>query len=82
MGAQQYFILFFTHPNEFRTTENMVNYWLWHDARDITAKKEIANSGWDRETMRTCWKFLDLTSRSFASQPLLETIAALLLSPN
>ncbi|KZT36866.1 squalene synthase, partial [Sistotremastrum suecicum HHB10207 ss-3] len=64
MGAKQYFILFFTHPNEFR---NLVNYWLWHDARDITAKKEIANSGWDRESMRTCWKFLDLTSRSFAA---------------
>jgi farnesyl-diphosphate farnesyltransferase len=52
------------HPLEFRT---LLNYKLWHDpARDITAKQEHETSGWDRDTMRRCWEFLDLTSRSFS----------------
>ena len=35
--------------------------------RDITAKSEHATSGWDRKSMRRCWEFLDMTSRSFAA---------------
>lgn len=51
--------------NEFRA---LAQYFIWHDPkRDITAKQEHATSGWDRESMRDCWTFLDLTSRSFAA---------------
>ncbi len=57
--------LLLTNPVEFRT---LVNFWLWHEGkRDITAKREHPTSGWDRPSMRRCWEFLDLTSRSFAA---------------
>ncbi|EEB99568.1 hypothetical protein MPER_00731, partial [Moniliophthora perniciosa FA553] len=43
-------------------------YWLYHEQkRDITAKQEHETSGWDRATMRRCWEFLDMTSRSFSA---------------
>ncbi|KAG6331798.1 hypothetical protein ID866_7291 [Astraeus odoratus] len=57
--------LLLTHPTEFRT---LVQFYLHHEQkRDITALQEHPTSGWDRESMRRCWKFLDMTSRSFAA---------------
>jgi len=57
--------LLLTHPDEFRV---LVQFWLYHEQkRDITAQQEHPTSGWDRESMRQCWKFLDMTSRSFAA---------------
>ncbi|EMD39123.1 hypothetical protein CERSUDRAFT_152093 [Gelatoporia subvermispora B] len=64
MGVVSMLVLLLTHPLEFRT---LVQYKLWHDEnRDISAPGEVQNSGWDRKTMRRCWDFLDLTSRSFS----------------
>lgn len=64
MGALSMLVLLLTHPVEFRT---LLQYKLWHEAnRDITNPTEWKNSGWDRQSMRRCWDFLDLTSRSFA----------------
>ncbi|KAI0832114.1 squalene synthase [Trametes gibbosa] len=64
MGAASMLTLLLTHPFEFRT---LVQYKLWHEPqRDITALTEHATSGWDRPSMRRCWEFLDLTSRSFS----------------
>jgi farnesyl-diphosphate farnesyltransferase len=46
----------------------MIQYKLWHEAkRDITAQREYETSGWDRASMRRCWEFLDMTSRSFSA---------------
>ncbi|KIJ65348.1 hypothetical protein HYDPIDRAFT_152079 [Hydnomerulius pinastri MD-312] len=57
--------LLLTHPGEFRT---LVQFYIFHEQkRDITAQQEHPTSGWDRATMRRCWDFLDLTSRSFAA---------------
>lgn len=57
--------LLLTHPLEFRT---LVQFYLFHAVkRDITAQQEHPTSGWDRQSMRRCWDFLDLTSRSFAA---------------
>lgn len=64
MGFVDKAALLVTHPNEFRT---LLQFWLWHDQRDVSAPEDHANTGWDRETMRKCWGFLDLTSRSFAA---------------
>lgn len=57
--------LLVTHPLEFRT---LLQYWLFHEQkRDITSQQEHPTSGWDRASMRRCWDFLDMTSRSFAA---------------
>jgi farnesyl-diphosphate farnesyltransferase len=57
--------LLLTHPDDFRT---LIQFWLYHEQkRDITAQQEHPTSGWDRESMRQCWKFLDMTSRSFSA---------------
>ena len=57
--------LLFTRPGEFRT---LLQFKLFHEAkRDLTAIHEHPTSGWDRRTMRRCWEFLDMTSRSFAA---------------
>lgn len=57
--------LLLTHPIEFRT---LLQFWIYHEQkRDISAKQEHPTSGWDRESMRKCWEFLDLTSRSFSA---------------
>lgn len=46
----------------------MLQYSIWHEPRrNITATSEHDTSGWDRQTMRDSWAFLDLTSRSFAA---------------
>jgi|SRR5882762_11097835 len=65
MGLASYLTLLLTHPDEFRI---LVQFWLYHEQkRDITAQQDHPTSGWDRESMRRCWKFLDMTSRSFAA---------------
>ncbi|KAJ7694539.1 hypothetical protein B0H17DRAFT_931588, partial [Mycena rosella] len=52
------------HPLEFRT---LLQYRIYHDQkRNITAPREHATSGWDRASMRRCWEFPDMTSRSFS----------------
>ncbi|GAA5913959.1 hypothetical protein JCM6882_002580 [Rhodosporidiobolus microsporus] len=50
-----------------RPTEmkSIITYKLWRDPlNNIESNPE---SGWDRDSMRKCWEFLDLTSRSFAA---------------
>ncbi|TRM57833.1 isoprenoid synthase domain-containing protein [Schizophyllum amplum] len=65
MGAAKWIVMALTHPNEFKT---LVQFYIHHEQkRDITAMQEHATSGWDRKTMRRCWDFLDMTSRSFAA---------------
>ncbi|KAJ7625765.1 farnesyl-diphosphate farnesyltransferase [Roridomyces roridus] len=65
MALSTWLLLLLTHPLEFRT---LVQYKLWHEQkRDITAKEEHPTSGYDRPSMRRCWDFLDLTSRTFAA---------------
>ncbi|KAG9026794.1 bifunctional farnesyl-diphosphate farnesyltransferase/squalene synthase [Tulasnella sp. JGI-2019a] len=65
MGAIDYALLALIHPIEFRS---LIQFSLWHERkRDITAIREHATSGWDRESMRECWTFLDRTSRSFSA---------------
>jgi farnesyl-diphosphate farnesyltransferase len=44
----------------------MISYKVWADKRDITDATELQYTGYDRDTMKKCWEFLDLTSRSFA----------------
>ncbi|TBU47474.1 squalene synthase [Dichomitus squalens] len=62
--ASSMLALLLTHPFEFRV---LLQYKLWHEPkRDISQPSEHATSGWDRPTMRRCWHFLDLTSRSFS----------------
>ncbi|KAI0718013.1 squalene synthase [Cerioporus squamosus] len=64
MGAASVLTLLLTHPLEFRT---LLQYKIWHEPkRDITSPSEHATSGWDRPSMRRCWEFLPMTSRSFA----------------
>lgn len=63
MGVLNYVLLGLTHPSELRA---MIGYKVWRDPlNDIKANPEA--SGWDRERMRDCWSFLDLTSRSFSA---------------
>ncbi|KAH9479150.1 Squalene synthase [Psilocybe cubensis] len=65
MGAANWIALLLTHPLEFRT---LIQFYLYHEQkRDIAAIKEHPTSGWDRDSMRRCWEFLDMTSRSFAA---------------
>ncbi|KDN51353.1 putative farnesyl-diphosphate farnesyltransferase [Tilletiaria anomala UBC 951] len=63
MGVFDLVLLALTRPGEFRS---LVHYKIWRDPlNDI--KLNPKESGWDRQQMRECWKFLDLTSRSFAA---------------
>ncbi|EJD41437.1 farnesyl-diphosphate farnesyltransferase [Auricularia subglabra TFB-10046 SS5] len=65
MGKTDMLALAVTHPMEFRV---LLNFWLWHEPRrDITSQREHVTSGWDRDSMRKCWKYLDDTSRSFSA---------------
>ena len=65
MGAADLVALAVTHPNEFRT---LCQFWLYHEQkRDITAASEFETSGYDRPSMKRCWYFLDMTSRSFSA---------------
>jgi len=57
--------LLFTRPGDFQT---LVQFKLFHESkRDLSAVHEHATSGWDRRSMRRCWEFLDMTSRSFSA---------------
>jgi len=53
----------FTRPDELKA---MISYKVWRDPLNSITQDPQA-SGWDREQMKICWKFLDLTSRSFAA---------------
>ncbi|KAF5316731.1 hypothetical protein D9619_006826 [Psilocybe cf. subviscida] len=65
MGTVNWLVLLVTHPLEFRT---LIQFWMYHEQkRDIKSIKEHPTSGWDRESMRRCWEFLDMTSRSFSA---------------
>ena len=65
MAAINWLVLLLTHPLEFRT---LLQFYLYHEQkRDIKAITEHPTSGWDRDTMKRCWYFLDQTSRSFAA---------------
>ncbi len=64
MGALSMLTLLVTHPMEFRI---LLQYWIWHDQRDVSAPHEHEYTGWNRESMRKSWGFLDLTSRSFSA---------------
>lgn len=65
MGFSNWLVLAITHPLEFRT---LLQFHIYHETkRDITSVKEHETSGWSRETMRKCWGFLDMTSRSFSA---------------
>ncbi|XP_006461626.1 hypothetical protein AGABI2DRAFT_50291, partial [Agaricus bisporus var. bisporus H97] len=65
MGATKWLALLLFHPLEFRT---LLQFYLYHEQkRDIKALKEHPTSGWDRQSMRRCWDFLDMTSRSFSA---------------
>ncbi|WVF70700.1 farnesyl-diphosphate farnesyltransferase [Kwoniella sp. CBS 6097] len=44
----------------------LINFAIWHDSRDIKDEKELSTTFYDRPSMKKCWEFLDLTSRSFA----------------
>ena len=86
MGVLSFLALLVFHPVEFRT---LVQFWLYHEQkRDIAALQEHPTSGWDRQSMRRCWEFLDMTSRSFSAVikeldgDLARTVRVHLLSPN
>lgn len=65
MGVANWIVLLLTHPLEFKT---LLQFYLYHSQkRDIKAVKEHPTSGWDRQSMKRCWNFLDLTSRSFSA---------------
>ncbi|KAF7356134.1 Squalene synthase [Mycena venus] len=65
MALSTWLLMLLTHPNEFRI---LLQYHIYHEQkRDITAKQEHPTSGWDRQSMRRCWEFLDMTSRSFSA---------------
>ncbi|KAI0692445.1 squalene synthase [Cytidiella melzeri] len=64
MGAADMLLLLFTRPLEFRT---LVQFWLWHDQRDVSHPSEHKHTLWNRPTMKRCWELLDRTSRSFSA---------------
>lgn len=65
MGKLQMIKLLLTHPQEFRA---LASYYMFHEAkRDITNPKEYKTTGYDRDSMKKCWSFLDKTSRSFSA---------------
>ncbi|KAM0793423.1 hypothetical protein ACM66B_000872 [Microbotryomycetes sp. NB124-2] len=51
-----------THPYEAKA---MINYAIWRDP--LHRIEDNTEAGLDREDMKQCWKYLDLTSRSFAA---------------
>ncbi|KAF7322208.1 hypothetical protein MKEN_00745500 [Mycena kentingensis (nom. inval.)] len=62
MALSTYLLLLLTHPQEFRT---LLQYKLYHSpSRNLVTD---STSGWERDSMRVCWGFLDQTSRSFAA---------------
>jgi hypothetical protein len=64
MGVLSTLALLVLHPVEFAT---LLRFRLFHGpTRDLAAPHEHPTSGWDRKSMRRCWEFLDMTSRSFS----------------
>ncbi|WWC87997.1 farnesyl-diphosphate farnesyltransferase [Kwoniella dendrophila CBS 6074] len=63
MGALDTIITGVRHPLELRA---MVNFAIWQDFRNIKDESEWPTTFYNRETMKKCWEYLDLTSRSFA----------------
>lgn len=64
MGLLSLLYALIVHPEDVRT---LVQFKLWYEpSRDITKPEEFATSGYDRKSMKRCWEFLDMTSRSFA----------------
>lgn len=63
MGILSLLIAGIQHPHELRA---LISYKVWRDPIHDIRRDPVA-SGWDRERMRECWGFLDLTSRSFAA---------------
>ena len=46
----------------------LVQFLMYHkQKRNISVQQEHATSGWDRESMRRCLAFLELTSRIFSA---------------
>lgn len=63
MGIIDILTLAVFHPHELRA---LITYKVWRDPlNDIKSDPEA--SGWNRESMRTCWDLLDATSRSFSA---------------
>lgn len=63
MGVVKLLLSGIAHPGELRS---MIGYKIWRDNRDITDPKDYAATGYDRDSMKRCWEFLDHTSRSFS----------------
>ena len=65
MGLVSNVGLLLTHPDEFRT---LLQYKLWYsNKKDLGSPSQFKETGYDRESMRKCWEFLDTTSRSFST---------------
>lgn len=62
MGLKEILYAAVTHPNEAKA---MINYAVWRDP--LHRIEDNTEAGLDREDMRQCWKYLDMTSRSFAA---------------
>ncbi|WWD18078.1 farnesyl-diphosphate farnesyltransferase [Kwoniella shandongensis] len=63
MGVVNYLVMAVAHPLELRA---IINFAIWRDSRDIKDATELSTTFYDRPSMKRCWEFLDLTSRSFA----------------
>ncbi|KAM0749885.1 farnesyl-diphosphate farnesyltransferase [Meredithblackwellia eburnea MCA 4105] len=61
MGLLSTLLTSILHPNE---TRALIHYAVWRDP--LHNLDENQHAGMDRDTMKECWKFLDLTSRSFS----------------
>ncbi|KAJ7064049.1 isoprenoid synthase domain-containing protein [Mycena amicta] len=62
MSLSTYLLILLTHPQEFGT---LLRYKLYHaPSRDL---KKDPTSGWERQTMQTCWYFLEQAGRSYAA---------------
>lgn len=56
-----YALLGVTRPSELRA---VLTWAIWRDEKDLAAD---ADAGYARPSMKRCWEFLPLTSRSFAA---------------
>lgn len=63
MSILQLMTLGVTHPSELRS---LLAYKA-HLGASLSQLKASPDAGWERATMRECWGYLDLTSRSFAA---------------
>ena len=65
MGAGKWLLFLLRHPLDLSTFVQF--YWHYHRKLRQTAWKEHSNSGWDRETMKKCWKFLKMTDKDLCA---------------